>query len=58
MRECTAIALLADDPVARVDVPALAQARGWRIVIGDEGGFQRYVLERSAPDIAPDSGAR
>jgi len=29
MRDAHALTLLADDPVALTDVPALAQARGW-----------------------------
>jgi len=53
MRDCGAITLLADDPVALIDVPALARAQGWRVHVREEGCFQRYMLE-----IAPQPDGR
>jgi len=48
MRECDDILLLADDPVALVDVPALAKANDWALVLLDEGDHQRFRLSKTA----------
>lgn len=37
MREADTVLLLADDPVALADVPALAQAHGWHVETDDAG---------------------
>jgi tRNA 2-thiouridine synthesizing protein A len=38
--------LLADDPLAGIDVPHLAQAKGWRILHSDEeDGVLRFLVE-------------
>lgn len=47
MRECDEILLLADDPVARTDVPALAQAHGWTLDLLEEGDHQRFQLSKT-----------
>ena len=39
-----AIELLADDPAAETDVPALARERGWMLAIEAEGGVTRYCV--------------
>jgi Predicted redox protein, regulator of disulfide bond formation len=46
MREHQAVLLLADDPVARVDVPALAEANGWAIDTCEAEGHTEYALRR------------
>lgn len=50
MREGEAVTLLADDPVALIDVPALAQAHGWSIAVTADGAHQRYELAAPAGD--------
>ncbi len=45
MREHGAILLLADDPVARVDVPALAVANGWAVEVQEMDGYSKYHLQ-------------
>jgi tRNA 2-thiouridine synthesizing protein A len=47
MREGDAIVLLADDPVALTDVPALAQANGWGLSLSDEGLHHRFQLSKT-----------
>jgi tRNA 2-thiouridine synthesizing protein A len=47
MRECDAILLLADDPVALIDIPALADANGWSVVILDKGSHHNFQLSKS-----------
>lgn len=47
MRECDAILLLADDPVALIDVPALAQANGWSLVLSDQGSHHNFQLSKT-----------
>ena len=44
MREARDVILLADDPVALVDVPALAAANGWALNITDERVHHRFEL--------------
>ena len=44
MREHGAILLLADDPVARIDVPALAAANGWAIDVTETGDHVEFRL--------------
>lgn len=46
MREADAVLLLADDPVALTDVPALAQAHGWAIDVREVAGHAEYHLQR------------
>jgi tRNA 2-thiouridine synthesizing protein A len=46
MRDADAILLLADDPVARTDVPALARARGWTSCTQDADGHVLYRLDK------------
>jgi len=46
MREQEAIVLLADDPVALVDVPALAEAHGWALEIEEAAAHSRFALSR------------
>ena len=48
MREGDAVDLLADDPVALIDVPALAAAQGWSVTISDCENFSRYCLRNAA----------
>ncbi|HEY1125011.1 MAG TPA: sulfurtransferase TusA family protein [Sphingobium sp.] len=47
MRECDAILLLADDPVALVDVPVLAKANSWSLILMDEGDHHRFQLSKT-----------
>ena len=47
MRECNAIQLLADDPVALIDVPALAKANGWSLVLLDQGSHHNFQLSKT-----------
>jgi TusA-related sulfurtransferase len=47
MREADAVLLLADDAVARIDVPALAKANGWSLSIADAGDHLRFLLEKA-----------
>jgi tRNA 2-thiouridine synthesizing protein A len=51
MREGDAFELLADDPVALVDVPALAQANGWSLTIDDCENFSRFCLQKAASGV-------
>lgn len=46
MREHDAVVILADDPVAKVDVPALAQAHGWALSVSEEVDHQVYDLRK------------
>lgn len=48
MRSHDAILLLADDPVARTDVPALAQAHGWSADMTDQADHVRFELRKTA----------
>jgi TusA-related sulfurtransferase len=52
MRECDALLLLADDPVALVDVPALAAAHGWSVQIAQAPDHSRFLLEKAHADAA------
>ena len=54
MREADTVFLLADDPVARTDVPALAHAHGWHVEM-DEIGPESFVFRLVR---APQTGAR
>lgn len=47
MRETDAILLLADDPVALTDVPALAEANSWAITVREQADHAEYHLHRS-----------
>jgi tRNA 2-thiouridine synthesizing protein A len=47
MREADEILLLADDPVALTDVPALAKAHGWAIELADEDGHSQFKLSKT-----------
>jgi len=46
MRETGEIILLADDPVALIDVPALAASNDWSLVQTDEGNHSRFHLQK------------
>lgn len=46
MREADAILLLADDPVALTDVPALARANGWTIAVHEQADHAEYHLHK------------
>lgn len=52
MREGDAVLLLADDPVALTDVPALARAHGWAIEVRETAHHAEYHLRK------PDEPAR
>jgi len=47
MREDGEILLLADDPVALVDVPVLAQANGWTLDVQEHAGHAEYHLRQA-----------
>jgi len=47
MREDGEILLLADDPVALVDVPVLAQANGWALNVREHPGHTEYHLRQA-----------
>jgi len=47
MREADAILLLADDPVALTDVPALALANGWAITVREQADHAEYHLRKA-----------
>ncbi len=46
MRECDALVLLADDPVALIDVPALAANHGWSALVDEEEDHYRFGLSK------------
>ncbi|BAK65971.1 hypothetical protein SLG_12960 [Sphingobium sp. SYK-6] len=46
MRQHEAILLLADDPVALIDVPALAQAHGWSLEVRELPGHAEFRIGR------------
>lgn len=48
MRQHEAILLLADDPVALIDVPALAQAHGWSLDVRELPGHAEFRIGRPA----------
>lgn len=48
MRVADEIVLLADDPVALIDVPALAQNHGWLLDLSDENNHSRFHLKKGA----------
>lgn len=50
MRHETRIILVADDPVARRDVPELAAANGWSCQLEDQAETTRYTLSRDRGD--------
>lgn len=47
MRECNALILLADDPVALIDLPALAASHGWSALVDEEEQHYRFSLSKS-----------
>ena len=53
MRGSEAVHLLADDPVAKVDIPALAAAHGWALEMTHGASHSDYILCRA--DNAADS---
>lgn len=53
MRDQTSIHLLADDPVAKVDIPALASAHGWALEMSHSKSHSDYILTQV--DKAADS---
>jgi len=46
MRAHDAVLLLADDPVARIDVPALAAERHWSILVEHHADHDAYHLRK------------
>ena len=46
MRDQEAVLLLADDPVALIDVPALAAAHGWRVELRALPGHAEFLLTK------------
>jgi len=50
MREADHVTLLADDPVALIDVPVLAEAQGWSAEVIAEMDHHRYELSRLSDD--------
>ena len=41
------VRLLADDPLARIDVPHLCAAKGWRVTqLDTDGATLRFLVER------------
>jgi TusA-related sulfurtransferase len=48
MREGAAFTVIADDPIARTDIPALAKATGWQCNIVETAGEMRFILHRDA----------
>ena len=53
MRRFEAVHLLADDPVAKVDIPALAIANGWVLEMTHGANHSDYILTHG--DKAADS---
>ena len=53
MRSFEAVHLLADDPVAKVDIPALATAHGWTLETVHGESHSDYILRQV--DKAADS---
>jgi TusA-related sulfurtransferase len=47
MREDGEILLLADDPVALVDVPVLARANGWALDVQEHADHTEYHLRQA-----------
>ncbi len=47
MREHEAVRLLADDPVALIDIPALAEANGWSLHMRDHAAHTEFQLRRA-----------
>ena len=54
MRETDRFILLADDPVARKDVPDLATLRGWTCETEEADGTTRFLLARTSADELAD----
>lgn len=52
------IEVLADDPIARIDIPHYCQEAGHRLISQDEdaGGTQRYRIEKGGIDQTPSPG--
>jgi tRNA 2-thiouridine synthesizing protein A len=46
MRTAVEIVLIADDPIARTDIPVLAETHGWMCVIEEQPGHVRYRLTK------------
>ncbi len=44
MRESQAVIVHADDPVALIDIPAMAAARGWQCRVEQSAVSMRFVL--------------
>ncbi len=43
------VVLLADDPLAKVDVPHFVQSQGWRLLSADqEGAAMRFTVLKSS----------
>lgn len=52
MRELDAVLILADDPVALTDMPALAQANGWAIEVAEHPAHAEYLLRKTGASLA------
>jgi tRNA 2-thiouridine synthesizing protein A len=52
MRDQEAVLLLADDPVALIDVPALAAVHGWRVDLRELPGHAEFLLTKPDQDLA------
>ncbi|WP_264611242.1 sulfurtransferase TusA family protein [Sphingobium sp. B11D3B] len=50
MRDHDTVLLLADDPVAKIDVPALAQSNGWAIGVHEAESHVEYALSRAGAE--------
>lgn len=48
MRENEEVALLSDDPAARIEITALAHANGWSIQVSDLGNHLHFGLKKAA----------
>jgi tRNA 2-thiouridine synthesizing protein A len=48
MRETDEIILLADDPVALIDVPALARSNGWMLDVREHAAHTEYRLKKDS----------
>ena len=47
---CIVLEILADDPVARIDIPLLAQRRGLGCAVAEVTGGFRFVLTDKPPE--------
>lgn len=50
MRICDALVLISDDPIARKDVPEMAEAQGWLCEVSQGDVGTRFLLSRVRSD--------